>query len=57
MDGMTVAKRRGTSAHELGHAIGLDHTGLTDQVMCTAGDGRTVNAPNWDDRAGANGLY
>jgi predicted Zn-dependent protease len=57
MDSMTASQRQGVSAHEVGHALGLDHVTTTNQVMCTAQDGRAVNKPGTDDINGANHLY
>jgi hypothetical protein len=48
---------KGTIAHEMGHLMGLAHTALTDQIMCTLGAGRTVNACQDNDCAGINHLY
>jgi predicted Zn-dependent protease len=57
MDGMTNNQRQGVSAHELGHALGLDHVISKTQIMCTWGNGRTAIIPGSDDKAGVNYLY
>lgn len=57
MDSMTSNERQGVYAHEIGHALGLDHVTNTSQVMCTWADGRQVYLPGNDDVAGANYLY
>jgi hypothetical protein len=48
---------KGTVAHEMGHLMGLGHTTVTNRIMCTLGDGRTVNACQADDANGINYLY
>lgn len=57
MESMTLNQRTGVAAHEIGHALGLDHVTDVNQVMCTWGDGRVVHEPGDDDIAGANYLY
>ncbi|MEK3882448.1 matrixin family metalloprotease [Paenibacillus sp. PL2-23] len=57
MEAMTISQRTGVSAHELGHAFGLDHVTDKTQVMCTWGNGRTATAPGSDDIKGVNALY
>lgn len=57
MDSMSTNERQGVYAHEIGHALGLDHVKDTAQVMCTWADGRAVYLPGSDDVAGANYLY
>lgn len=57
MDGMTNSKKQGVAAHELGHALGLDHVTDKYQVMCTSANGRAVSVPGDDDIDGANYLY
>ncbi|MUT68770.1 hypothetical protein [Paenibacillus sp. NEAU-GSW1] len=56
MDGLSVTGRKGTSGHELGHAIGLDHVSQSTQIMSVSGI-RQVSVPGSDDKAGANALY
>jgi hypothetical protein len=56
-DPLTDYNEKGTIAHEMGHLMGLGHTVMTDQIMCTLGGGRTVNACQANDCAGINYLY
>jgi Matrixin len=56
-DPLSDYNEKGTVAHEMGHLMGLGHTVMTDQIMCTLGAGRTVNACQWNDLAGINYLY
>jgi hypothetical protein len=56
-DPLSDYNQKGTVAHEMGHLMGLAHTSLTTAIMCTLGDGRTVNACQADDCAGINYLY
>lgn len=48
---------KGTIAHEIGHTMGLDHTGYQYAVMCTSRDGRHVTSPQYDDLSGVNAKY
>ncbi|CAM2773798.1 matrixin family metalloprotease [Paenibacillus sediminis] len=57
MDSMSNAQRQGVSAHEIGHALGLDHVSDKYQIMCTWGDGRVATSPGSDDIKGVNYLY
>ncbi|WP_081505061.1 matrixin family metalloprotease [Paenibacillus senegalensis] len=57
MDSMSWTDKQGVFAHEIGHALGLDHVNDTKQVMSTALTGREVYLPGSDDIAGANYLY
>ncbi|WP_405115735.1 matrixin family metalloprotease [Paenibacillus sp. FSL K6-1217] len=57
MDNMTNEQRQGVSAHEIEHALGLDHVSATNQVMCTWSGGRTAIVPGSDDKNGVNTLY
>lgn len=57
MDSMTTEQKKGVSAHEIGHALGLDHVDDTSQIMSTWGMGRVATVPNDDDVNGANYLY
>jgi hypothetical protein len=56
-DPLSDYNEKGTVAHEMGHLMGLGHTSMTDQIMCTLGAGRTVNACQGNDCAGINYLY
>ncbi|MBP2114658.1 matrixin family metalloprotease [Paenibacillus silagei] len=57
MDDMTNSQRQGVSAHEIGHALGLDHVSDTTQIMCTWGGGRTAIVPGADDKNGIFAIY
>lgn len=57
MDSMSPELRQGVFAHEIGHALGLDHVTDTTQIMCTSFDGRTAIVPGNDDIDGVNYLY
>jgi hypothetical protein len=56
-DPLSDYNEKGTVAHEMGHLMGLAHTTVTNRIMCTLGDGRTVNACQADDANGINYLY
>jgi hypothetical protein len=56
-DPLSDFNEKGTIAHEMGHIMGLGHTVYTNQIMCTLGAGRTVNACQDNDCAGINYLY
>lgn len=49
--------KKGTIAHEIGHAMGLAHTTTKTYIMTQIGEGRTVNSAQPDDLAGINYLY
>jgi hypothetical protein len=56
-DYLSDYNQEGSVAHEMGHLMGLGHTTVTSRIMCTLGDGRTVNACQADDANGINYLY
>jgi hypothetical protein len=56
-DPLSDYNEEGSCAHEMGHAMGLAHTTVTNRIMCQLGDGRTVNACQADDANGINYLY
>jgi hypothetical protein len=56
-DPLTDLNEKGSVAHEMGHIMGLAHTTVTNRIMCTLGDGRTVSACQADDANGINYLY
>ncbi|MFE2291453.1 matrixin family metalloprotease [Streptomyces sp. NPDC059452] len=49
--------RDGIIAHEVGHAMGLDHNSNKSSLMYTNISGTRVDAPIKDDRNGINHLY
>ncbi|MGY3718638.1 matrixin family metalloprotease [Sutcliffiella cohnii] len=49
-------KVKGVWAHELGHALGLDHVSGSNKLMYD-NDGRTVYKPTTDEVNGVNALY
>jgi hypothetical protein len=56
-DPLSDFNEEGSCAHEMGHAMGLGHTSVTNRVMCLLENGRTVNACQADDANGINYLY
>jgi hypothetical protein len=51
---------QGVACHEYGHALGLAHSGISDQLtMFPSGSGTNVNKRSieWDDVDGVRGLY
>ncbi|MGI2294082.1 matrixin family metalloprotease [Paenibacillus sp. GXUN7292] len=57
-DSLSSYDRKGTMAHEIGHALGLDHDNANRYVvMCQLGSGRLVNKPQSDDLNGVSYLY
>jgi hypothetical protein len=55
---LSAYNKKGTVAHEFGHAFGLAHQNFNPNViMCQLGSGRAVNTPQGDDLNGINALY
>lgn len=51
-----LTKNKGVFAHEIGHALGLDHVSGSNKLMYD-NDGRTVYKPTSDEVNGVNHLY
>ncbi|MDC3418680.1 matrixin family metalloprotease [Aquibacillus salsiterrae] len=49
--------QKATIAHEMGHAMGLDHVGNTYAIMYSSADKANVNKAGVDDLNGINHLY
>lgn len=49
--------KKGTIAHEMGHAFGLAHVKGIGSLMCTIGGGRIAHWPTADEFKGINALY
>jgi hypothetical protein len=55
---LTSYEQKGTIAHEMGHAFGLDHNqGDIYSIMCQLKYGRAVSMAGTDDLNGINSLY
>lgn len=58
MDDRDVTWNKSTISHEVGHALGLDHTNDAATIMYHTGNpARTVTTPQTDDINGINYLY